>query len=92
MLLLVCFILFGAIGWLIGQRRGRPVAGLLWAMLLGPIGWLLMFLLPSQASPKATACPHCGGVLPVQQVKCNHCGNVVTWMRGRAYRPSRAVA
>jgi len=49
-LLLLYFICFGAIGWLIGQRKGRPVAGLLWSMVLGPIGWLLMFLLPAASS------------------------------------------
>lgn len=43
---LVYFVLFGAIGFLIGQRKGRPFAGLVWAMILGPFGWLLMALLP----------------------------------------------
>lgn len=46
-LLLVWFLLFGAVGMLIGQRKGRPVAGLLWAMLLGPIGWLVVWLGPT---------------------------------------------
>lgn len=45
-LYLVYFVLFGAIGFLIGQRKGRPFAGLVWAMILGPFGWLLMALLP----------------------------------------------
>lgn len=36
-----------AIGWLIGKRKNRPVAGALWALVLGPLGWLLMFLLPA---------------------------------------------
>ncbi len=45
-LCLVYFVLFGAIGFLIGQRKGRPFAGLVWAMILGPFGWLLMALLP----------------------------------------------
>lgn len=48
---LVYFVLFGAIGWLIGQRKGRPAAGLVWAMLLGPIGWLLVALLPGAEAP-----------------------------------------
>jgi hypothetical protein len=44
--LLVAFVLFGAIGMLIGQTKGRPTAGLIFSMLLGPIGWLLIFLGP----------------------------------------------
>lgn len=88
---LIYFIVFGAIGMLIGQRRGRPMAGLVWAMLLGPIGWLLMALLPSAGATKATACPHCGGALPLMQAKCNHCANKVSWIKGRAFKPSRAV-
>ena len=51
--LLVWFVLFGAIGYLIGQRKGRPVAGLLWAMLLGPIGWLLVWLGPTVDAEQA---------------------------------------
>lgn len=44
---LLYFILFGAIGLDIGQRKGRPLAGLIWSMLLGPIGWLLIFIGPT---------------------------------------------
>lgn len=90
--LLLSFLTFGAVGWLIGARKGRPLAGLVWAIVLGPIGWLLMALLPSAASSKASACPHCGGVVPVGQVSCNHCGNRVLWLRGKALKPARPVA
>lgn len=90
-LALAYFVVFGSIGLLIGQRRGRGFAGLVWGMVLGPVGWLLMFLLPSAASRKAGACPHCGGVLPVGQMSCNHCGNAVRWIQGRAFKPSRPV-
>ena len=88
---LVYFICFGAVGMLIGQRKGRPLAGLVWSMLLGPIGWLLVFFGPSVGDAKAVACPHCGGVLPMGQGKCNHCGNTVRWIKGRAFKPSRAA-
>lgn len=91
---LLYFVLFGAIGMLIGGRKGRPIAGLLWAMVLGPIGWLLMALLPAASANtvKAGSCPHCGGVVAIDQAKCNHCGNALTWIKGKAYRPSRPVA
>lgn len=86
------FVVVGAIGTLIGQRKQRPVGGLLWALVLGPIGWLFMFLLPAAKSSKATTCPHCEGVLPFQQAACNHCGNRVTWLGQRPVKPSRAAA
>lgn len=35
----------GIIGMLIGSMKGRPIGGFLWSALLGPIGWLLIFLL-----------------------------------------------
>ena len=89
---LAYFIVFGAIGALIGQKKGRPFAGLVWAMVLGPIGWLLVALLPAAKSGKATECPHCGGILPLSQSQCNHCGNRVTWLGKRAVKPSRAAA
>lgn len=85
------FVIFGAIGMLIGQRKGRTLAGLIWSMLLGPFGWLVVALGPNIAGGKSTACPLCGGVLPISQAKCNHCGNAVHWIKGRPYRPSRAV-
>lgn len=86
------FLVVGAIGWLIGQKRKRPAAGLIWSLVLGPIGWLLMFLLPDGKSGKAATCPHCDGVLPLQQATCNHCGNRVTWLGQRPVKPSRAAA
>lgn len=85
------FILFGAIGILIGQKKGRALAGLAWSMLLGPFGWLLVLLGPDLNSPKGAPCPHCAGVVPINQAKCNHCGNVVRWLRGKAFKPSRAA-
>lgn len=88
---LAYFVVFGAIGALIGQRKNRAFAGFLWAMILGPIGWLLMALLPPAKNGKATDCPHCGGVLPLNQSTCNHCGNKVTWLGTRPVRPSRAA-
>ena len=89
--LLIYFILFGAVGMLIGQRKGRTLAGLIWSMVLGPIGWLLILLGPTVGGPKRVDCPHCGGVLPASQVKCNHCGNAVRWIKGKAFKPSRAA-
>lgn len=88
---LMYFIVFGSIGMLIGQKKGRVMAGLIWAMLLGPIGWLLVFMGPDANAPKAAKCPICAGVVPVNQGQCNHCKNSLTWIKGKPYRPLRAA-
>lgn len=39
-------VLFVVIGALIGWWRGRVVEGIVWAALLGPIGWFVPLLSP----------------------------------------------
>jgi ribosomal protein L40E len=89
--LLLGFVVFGAVGWLIGQRKGRPIAGLVWAMVLGPIGWLLILLGPSNQDLNSTPCPHCGAALPIGEQSCRQCGNAVRWLKRRAIKPPRAA-
>jgi hypothetical protein len=43
----VAFLIVGA---LIGWRRGRIGDGLLWALLLGPIGWFVVWRRPARKS------------------------------------------
>jgi len=85
------------------QLAGNPFRGLADAAL-GSIqlqwGWALLIvgavLLVVAAAMKgrpelAVECPHCGGVLPLNQAVCNHCGNRISWIQGKARRPSRPV-
>jgi len=58
------------IGALCGQARGRVGAGVIFGLLLGPIGWLLV-LVGKDYRPK---CPHCGGVIETGKRVCKHCG------------------
>jgi hypothetical protein len=39
---------FGGIGMLIGNFKGRAIAGLLLGTVIGPIGWLLIWLGPDK--------------------------------------------
>lgn len=39
-------VVFMAVGALLGWWRGRTLEGLLWATLLGPIGWIVILVRP----------------------------------------------
>jgi hypothetical protein len=58
------------IGYWIGKSRGRANQGVLFGLLLGPIGWIGTFLL-FQAGRK---CPECKRVAPTGVHRCKHCG------------------
>lgn len=47
-------LLFVAVGLLLGWWRGRWLEGVLWAWVLGPIGWIVIVLKPR---PKPAAKP-----------------------------------
>jgi len=69
----VC-VINGLVGYAIGQRAGRGLAGILWGVLLGPIGWVVI-LIAGGSGPK---CPRCQGVLPSAEVRaCKHCGAII---------------
>jgi hypothetical protein len=60
----------GMIGGLIGARRKQVVSGVVWGALLGPVGWIIVILLPHRGA----RCPACGGVLGMDgATKCMHC-------------------
>lgn len=62
----------GMIGGLIGARRKQVVSGVVWGALLGPVGWIIVFLLPHRGA----RCPACGGVLGKDgATKCMHCAS-----------------
>lgn len=33
---------FGVVGLIIGQSKGRPIEGLIYSLLVGPFGWLIL--------------------------------------------------
>jgi hypothetical protein len=47
---------FVAVGALLGWWRGKLLAGVIWALALGPIGWIIV-LLPSRKSVKPPPLP-----------------------------------
>jgi hypothetical protein len=44
-------VVFVAIGALLGWWRGRLMAGVVWSLALGPIGWIIVLLIPKLAKP-----------------------------------------
>ncbi len=87
---LVC----GGIGVWFGGLRNRQTAGFWLGFFLGPFGWLLTLLLPSENAGQAPTsgsartipeqrgigqCPTCGGGLVGLYAKCPHCASDVFW-------------
>lgn len=66
-LILSCFA-SAAIGALIGQSRGHPIAGAVASFFLGPIGWLLTAITDSRCH-----CPFCRGTIDRKAIICPHC-------------------
>jgi len=52
--LLLWNVLFVVVGGLLGWWRGRTVEGIVWAVVLGPIGWIIVLAKPR---PKASPLP-----------------------------------
>lgn len=63
---LACIAVGAGIGWL----KGRTLAGVVWATVLGPIGWLVVALMKVPQEP----CPECGRGNPPEAKACRHCG------------------
>ena len=45
-------LLFVAVGALLGWWRGRLFEGIVWAWVLGPIGWIVVLLRPRPKPPQ----------------------------------------
>jgi hypothetical protein len=76
-------VVFGGIGHLIGSRRGmRPVKGILIGILLGPIGWILLAVIPTSEQEQERwnreqgrkRCPQCAEWVQRSAKVCRHCG------------------
>lgn len=64
-------VLSAAVGYVIGHRLGRPVAGIVWALLLGPLGWLVVLAVGDARS----RCAECGKPLAAEHARrCAACG------------------
>lgn len=73
---LLAVAVLGGIGYGCGSTKGRGPLGFLLGFLLGPLGWIIVLLLPHQDADQATyQCPECTGRVPTIARKCMHCGS-----------------
>jgi hypothetical protein len=59
------------LGAALGSSKGNGTAGFLLGLFLGPLGLILVLLLPEDGR----RCHLCKGVVPQEAVKCKHCGS-----------------
>ena len=71
--LFVMFFVGGFSGLWFGGYTGHDSAGFFLGWLFGPIGWILVLLLP----PEGPRCPECFGVVDERARRCMHCGSTL---------------
>lgn len=69
-------IIFGGIGHAIGKSKKREDDGLMWGILLGPLGWIITALLPEKFDWE---CPYCDMGLKKKSRICHNCHSELDW-------------
>jgi len=69
----IAFTVVGGVGgWLIGRSKNSITRDTLLGLALGPLGWLVSLILPTQKPPRK--CAACGKVVDAGDKHCRHCG------------------
>jgi len=86
-------VLGGGVGFAIGRTRNRESLGLLLGLLLGPLGWLIIAVMPAdkpESEYPLIKCPACLGEIPAIASKCRHCGTALFEEKESPAPPQRA--
>ncbi len=70
------------VGALIGWLKGRTAAGIIWAAVLGPIGWIIVAL----GKSKLPLCAECAKRNHLNAKLCRHCGANLKYAAQRTAR------
>ena len=70
---LIVAVTMAGVGAAIGNSRGRLMFGLLLGLFVGPLGWFLVYVLPSKRMP----CPHCRTPVDKKATVCLKCNRSV---------------
>lgn len=75
---LVWVIIWTFIGYLAGKSKRQAVSGVVWGTLLGPLGLIIVLLLPTRpekvATSGATRAPRATSAPPAGDRICSSCG------------------
>lgn len=69
---ILAWVIIGSlIGGFIGSAKNQASTGVWLGLLLGPLGWIIVAVLPAVS---AAQCPHCHGGVDGVAAVCCHCG------------------
>lgn len=77
LLALVVGVLCAEVGRRLGAPKDRAVPGMVWGLLLGPLGWIVILLSPDLRHPidrGFRVCRSCSGEIPLEADECGFCG------------------
>lgn len=74
MLIIIFWFLCVIIGAILGHRKGELIGGLLFGLLLGPIGVVIVLLHKGNRQ----ACPYCRELMHKEATVCPHCQRALT--------------
>jgi hypothetical protein len=82
-LLYIIYVASIFIGQAVGEQKGRVYSGLIWTLLFGPIGLIVVLSLPESGERTNSdenymkTCPHCGILILKAARVCRFCSNCV---------------